>query len=699
MLSYTPIRGPPVRSASQRLNRVAAGRRMIRSRTIPPIPQCKYGFTVSYDSPRRGYRSSALNNLSRDGGAPIGVHEGKSIDFLRRHERECSGCDLWSRNERYRVARSCVERITDTRMLMVATQHLMRNGDKAAGPNGQRLGRLYRMDRTMVWKELKRLSKEVKTGTYRPGPVRKIDIPKSSGKGTRPIEVADWQDQVVQRAIVQAVQPLVDPLFDDLSLGFRPGRDRCKAVAKVGHLMHQTGRYVLVSADLKDAFTKVPHAPLLERVQALLGQEQLTGLISRIVGGNDRKRGVPQGGALSPLLLNIYLDGVLDQRWKKRHPDTPLIRYADDILLLCRSVEEAQRAYEMLTELLQPTGMQTKGTYEFDTTDLRTGQRAEWLGYSLGLEGGKTTVRVSGKFPTKLRHHLATALAEADGALVTHQVIMGVLDQLGPCYGDEDHLRVFRQIEAIARDLGMGETPSNDELLRTWQRSHARYVTVQRHLQVADEASGMVTTDIGHGSARGHRESATTSRGGADDTRRPPQPFLSDATEATSVLVVTSVYLPSGIGGWAFQLSEGDTRRYRIESEVMTTATANRLALQSLKRGLEQLAGERRLALRPVEIFTDSQFLVNGVRTLFTVSEGRRWYRSGDLPITNEDLWREVAKRLGAIRYNLRRLRGCPAPRRIGQSLQPVAVPENCQSAYSDGTKLRRPRKGGTMAR
>ena len=699
MSSHILIRGPPVQSVTLRLNRVAAGRCMIRSRTIPTIPQCRYGFTLSYDSPRRGYRSSALNGLSRDGWMPVGVHEGKSIDFLRRHERECSGCDLSLRHERYRVARSCVERIADTRMLMAAVQHLMRNGDKAAGPNGQRLGRLYRTNRTLVRKELRRLSSEVKTGTYRPKLVRKIDIPKSSGKGTRPIEVANWQDQAVQRAIVQAVQPLIDPLFDDLSLGFRPGRDRCEAVAKVVHLMHQTGRYVLVSADLRDAFTKVPHAPLLERVQALLGQERLTRLTGRIVGGNGRKRGVPQGGALSPLLLNIYLDGVLDQKWKKRHPEIPLIRYADDILLLCQSVEEAQRAYETLKDLLQPTGMQTKGTYETDTADLRTGQRAEWLGYNLGLEGGKTTVRVSGKFPTKLRHHLATALAEAAGALVTQQVITGVLDQLGPCYGNEDHLRVIRQIEAIARELGMGETPNDNELLRAWQRSHARYVTVQRHLQVADMASGMVTTVTGHGSARAHRESATTSRGRADDTCRPPQPFLGDATEVPSVMIVTSVCLPSGIGGWAFQLSEGDTRRYRIESGVTTNATANRLALQSLNQGLEQLADEPRLAHRPVEIFADSQYLVNGVERLFPASESRRWYRSGDLPLKNEDLWREVATRLETFTFNIRGLPGFPVLRSNEQGIHLASASGNIQPASTNDSRLGSRRKGGTMAR
>jgi hypothetical protein len=95
-------------------------------------------------------------------------------------------------------------------------------------------------------------------------------------------------------------------------------------------------------------------------------------------------------------------------------PSPPLVRYADDILLLCRSDEEAQQVHDTLTELLQPTGMQLKGTYLTDTANLRTGQRADWLGNRLGVEGGRTTVRVSEKFPAKLHHHLATALAEAD---------------------------------------------------------------------------------------------------------------------------------------------------------------------------------------------------------------------------------------------------------------------------------------------
>ena len=426
---------------------------------------------MSYNLFRRSYVTTR-DNRQNDGGMPVGTHEGDAHAFLRRHERDCSGCDLSTRSERYRLARDCMERIADTRNLWCAVQHLVRHGGKAPGPNGQRLHRLVATDQKWVRGELRRLSSEVGTGTYRPGPVRRIDIPKSSGKGTRPIEVANWQDQVVQRAIVQIVQPMIDPLLDELSLGFRPGRDRNEAAANAVHLMQRTDRNVLISADLKVAFTTVPHAPLLERVQALLGNEQLTRLIGRTIKGYDRTRGIPQGGALSPLLLNIHLDSVLDQRWKRRQPGTPLIRYADDVLLLCQSVEEAHLAYESLEELLQPTGMKLKGNCESDITDLRTHQRTEWLGYSLGLEGGETTIRVGSKFGPKLQHHLKEAMAEVDGALVVQGTIKGTIEQLGPCF-HEDHQRVFCQIRAIAREQGIGEIPSDDELLRVWQQAHA----------------------------------------------------------------------------------------------------------------------------------------------------------------------------------------------------------------------------------
>ena len=148
---------------------------------------------MSYSLFRRSPVTTTDNQL-RDGGMPVGFHEGSAHAFLRRHERDCSGCDLPSRSERYRLARDCVERIADTRNLWCAVQHLVRHDDKAAGPNGQRLSRLVVTSQKWVRGELRRLSREVKAGTYRPGPVRRIDIPKTSGKGTRPIEVANWQD-------------------------------------------------------------------------------------------------------------------------------------------------------------------------------------------------------------------------------------------------------------------------------------------------------------------------------------------------------------------------------------------------------------------------------------------------------------------------------------------------------------------------
>ena len=130
---------------------------------------------------------------------------------------------------------------------------------------------------------------------------------------------------------------------------------------------------------------------------------------------------------------------------------------------------------------------------------------------------------------------------------------------------------------------------------------------------------------------------------------------------------------PSGIGGWTFQLLEGDLRRYPIEAGVSNNTTANRLTLHALIGGLEQLAENRRLAERPVEIVTDSEYLVDGVARLFPASDRRRWYRSDGQPIMNMDLWRQVACRLGNYRYSIRCLQGC----RTQQGPQQECGPED----------------------
>src|SRR5262249_2770524 len=153
---------------------------------------------------------------------------------------------------------------------------------------------------------------------------------------------------------------LLDPQFDPLSFGFRPGpAPHLRALATASRLARQLGAWVWLAVDLKDAFTSVPLNRLLDVVKKYLPTDELIAFLKTVVI-SERVQGLRQGGPLSPLLLNLYLHHHLDRKWRASQPDVPLIRYADDLLLLCESPEEAAQAYDDLKDLLQPTGMVIK---------------------------------------------------------------------------------------------------------------------------------------------------------------------------------------------------------------------------------------------------------------------------------------------------------------------------------------------------
>ena len=168
-------------------------------------------------------------------------------------------------------------------------------------------------------------------------------------------------------------------------------------------------------------------------------------------------------------------------------------------------------------------------------------------------------------------------------------------------------------------------------------------------------ASRGVTRGSGNGSARCHRESATTSRDNSDDSTRLSNEGCGELADANAVLVTTSVCSPNGIGGWAFQFLDGDTRRYPIESGTKTNTTPNRVALQSLINGLEQLLNNPRLARRPVEIVTDFDYVRAGIERILCSTNQRCWIRFDGAPPTNIDLWQRVAICLGDLRCSIRR--------------------------------------------
>ena len=139
------------------------------------------------------------------------------------------------------------------------------------------------------------------------------------------------------------VQPFLDPTFAPASFGYRPGMGRENALAYAEAMAEMTGSWVWVLEDVKDAFDNVPLGRLLDIVRKRLAAEDIVELIRVVAGSARRPGGSRQGSSLSPLLLNTYLDHLLDRPWAKRQPATPLIRVADDLLVLARDGDGARK--------------------------------------------------------------------------------------------------------------------------------------------------------------------------------------------------------------------------------------------------------------------------------------------------------------------------------------------------------------------
>lgn len=191
---------------------------------------------------------------------------------------------------------------------------------------------------------------KLRAGDYRPGAVRAVDIPKASG-GTRTLGIPNVLDRMIQQAIHQVMSPVWEPEFSAHSHGFRPGRSAHDAI-KEAQAFVLAGKTWVVDIDLKSFFDQVNHDKLMNLVARKVRDKRLLRLIGaylraplRQPDGSQQKRtrGTPQGGPLSPLLANIYLD-PLDKELENR--GLAFVRYADDIAIFASSQRSAERIHE-----------------------------------------------------------------------------------------------------------------------------------------------------------------------------------------------------------------------------------------------------------------------------------------------------------------------------------------------------------------
>lgn len=263
--------------------------------------------------------------------------------------------------------------------------------------------------------EIMRLSESLRAGSYRPRPIRRAYIDKAGSKEKRPLGIPCVRDRVVQGALRMVIEPIFENAFVNHSYGFRPRRGCKDALREVERLLH-AGYMFVVDADIKAYFDNIPHAPLMADIGCYIADGRVLELIGSFLKQDvledmalwTPEKGSPQGAVVSPLLANLYLHPV-DTAMEAAGFE--MIRYADDLVVLCRSEAEALNALDTLGRLTTERGL----TLHPDKTRLVNvsipGEGFDFLGYH--FERGTRWPRA--KSMRKLKDTIRTKTKRSNG--------------------------------------------------------------------------------------------------------------------------------------------------------------------------------------------------------------------------------------------------------------------------------------------
>lgn len=264
----------------------------------------------------------------------------------------------WLNPDGQRKVHSLVDKVYQPKNLRAAWEKVKANRG-SGGIDGQSLEEFEQG----LEEHLGRLHEELRTDRYRPLPVKRVEIPKAGKPGeTRPLGIPAVYDRVCQQALLNRVEPIFEPLFDDSSFGYRPGRSAKAALRKVWREI-EAGAEWIVDADLRDYFGAIDHEKLMTLVAQRVADGRVLTLIEQMLTAGYLERGrlfptpqgTPQGGVVSPLLSNILLT-PFDQEMRRR--GYQLTRYADDWVVTCRSRREAEVALGIAERILGTLGVQ-----------------------------------------------------------------------------------------------------------------------------------------------------------------------------------------------------------------------------------------------------------------------------------------------------------------------------------------------------
>jgi RNA-directed DNA polymerase len=251
---------------------------------------------------------------------------------------------------------SLMDKVYSEANLRSAFERVKRNGG-SAGVDHQSIKRFEKH----LEVNLGELHEKLKGGEYHPQSVRRVWIPKPGRSERRPLGIPTVMDRVVQTAVRNVIEPIFEREFAERSYGFRPGRGCRDALSRVWRLLRSGHTYV-VDADLKGYFDSIPHEALMKKVCEKVSDGRVIELLraylkQKVLDGAKEwtpEGGTPQGAVISPLLANIYLDPLdhmmVESGWE-------IVRYADDLVILCRSMEDAEEALERVRKWVKDAGL------------------------------------------------------------------------------------------------------------------------------------------------------------------------------------------------------------------------------------------------------------------------------------------------------------------------------------------------------